>query len=113
MPAQTFRRRKSFPDRELLYRQRSQQMDHNVGTFGKVNYQQIYPGIDLVYYGTQRPARIRFHPDAGADPKQIALGIAGASQLLGPDGSLLLTLDGAPLTFANQWSIKPSLARRK
>jgi hypothetical protein len=27
---------------------------HGVCTFGRVNYQQIYPGIDLVYYGTER-----------------------------------------------------------
>jgi len=27
---------------------------NSVSTFGRVNYQQIYPGIDLVYYGTER-----------------------------------------------------------
>jgi len=71
----------------------------NAGTFGKVNYQQIYPGIDLVYYGTQRQLEYDFIVTPGADPKQISLEFAGAKPALGADGSLLLTLNGAPLTF--------------
>ena len=71
----------------------------NVGTFGRVNYQQIYRGIDLVYYGTQRQLEYDFIVTPGADPKQIALEFSGAKPMLGPDGSLVLTLDGAPLTF--------------
>ncbi len=72
---------------------------NNVGTFGRVNYQQIYPGIDLVYYGTQRQLEYDFIVTPGADPKQIGLEFEGAKPTLGPDGSLQLTLDGAPLTF--------------
>src|SRR5258706_4004578 len=70
-----------------------------VSTFGRVNYPQIYPGIDLVYYGTQRQLEYDFIVTPGADPQQIALEFAGAKPTLGPDGSLLLTLDGAPLPF--------------
>ena len=70
-----------------------------VSNFGRVNYQQVYPGIDLVYYGTQRQLEYDFIVTPGADPKQIALEFAGAKPTLGPDGSLLLTLDNAPLTF--------------
>jgi uncharacterized protein (TIGR03437 family) len=70
-----------------------------VSTFGRVNYRQIYRGIDLVYYGTQRQLEYDFIVAPGADPKQIGLEFAGASPMLGPDGSLVLTLDGAPLTF--------------
>ena len=72
---------------------------NNIGTFGRVNYRQIYPGIDLVYYGTQRQLEYDFIVTPGADPKQIGLEFAGAKPTLAPDGSLLLTLDGAPLTF--------------
>ena len=71
----------------------------DTGTFGRVNYQQIYPGIDLVYYGTQRQLEYDFIVTPGADPKQIGLEFAGAKPTLGADGSLLLTVDGAPLTF--------------
>ncbi len=70
-----------------------------VSTFGRVNYQQAYPGIDLVYYGTQRQLEYDFIVAPGADPKQIALEFSGASPVLGPDGDLLLTLDGAPITL--------------
>ena len=72
---------------------------NGVSTFGRVNYQQIYPGIDLVYYGTQRQLEYDFIVTPGADPQQIALEFAGAKPTLGADGNLVLTLDGAPLTF--------------
>ena len=75
-------------------------MDHGRTTYGKVNYRQIYHGIDLVYYGTERQLEYDFVVAPGADPKQIALEFAGAKPMLGPDGSLLLTLDGAPLFAA-------------
>jgi hypothetical protein len=70
-----------------------------VSTFGRVNYRQIYQGIDLVYYGTQRQLEYDFIVNPGADPKQIALEFSDATPMLGPDGDLVLTLDGAPLTF--------------
>jgi uncharacterized protein (TIGR03437 family) len=70
-----------------------------VSTFGRANYREIYRGIDLVYYGTQRQLEYDFIVAPGADPRQIGLEFAGASPMLGPDGSLVLTLDGAPLTF--------------
>ena len=78
-----------------------------------MNYQQIYPGIDLVYYGTQRQLEYDFIVAPGADPKQIALEFAGARPLLGPDGNLVLTLDGAPLSFRKPVVYQTSLARRK
>jgi uncharacterized protein (TIGR03437 family) len=72
---------------------------NSVSTFGRVNYQQIYAGIDLVYYGTERQLEYDFVVAPGADPKLIRLEFAGARPMLGPDGSLMLTLDGAPLAF--------------
>ncbi len=68
-------------------------------TFARVNYQQTYQGIDLVYYGTQRQLEYDFIVSPGADPKQIALEFSGAKPTLGPGGDLVLTLDGSPLTF--------------
>ena len=68
-----------------------------IPTFGKVNYRQVYRGIDLVYYGTGRQLEYDFIVAPGSDPKQIALEFAGARPTLGADGDLLLTLDGASL----------------
>lgn len=71
----------------------------SVSTFGRVNYKQIYQGIDLVYYGTQRQLEYDFIVTPGADPSQIALEFSGVRPMLGPDGDLVLTLNGASLTF--------------
>ena len=75
------------------------QWTKGVSTFGKVSYQRIYRGIDLAYYGTQRQLEYDFIVAPGADPKQIALEFSGAKPKLGPDGDLVLTLNGASLTF--------------
>ncbi len=70
-----------------------------VATFGKVNYQQIYRGIDLVYYGTQHQLEYDFIVAPGADAGQIALDFSGTKPTLQADGDLVLMLDGGPLSF--------------
>src|SRR2546422_1171210 len=47
----------------------------DVPTYGKVKYQGVYPGIDLVYYGNQRQLEYDFVVAPGADPKAITLAI--------------------------------------
>jgi len=48
----------------------------NVATYEKVEYESVYPGVDLVYYGNQQ-GRLEhdFIVAPGADPKQIAFQI--------------------------------------
>ncbi len=70
-----------------------------VDTFGRVSYRQIYGGIDLVYYGTQRQLEYDFVVAPGADPGRIALDFSGAKPMVDRDGDLVLTLDGEPLRF--------------
>src|SRR5207248_1199140 len=41
----------------------------NVPTFGRVNYKEVYPGIDLTYYGTQGSLEYDFVVAPGADPE--------------------------------------------
>jgi len=63
----------------------------NVPTYGKVRYSQIYPGIDLVYYGNQRQLEYDFVVAPGGDPAQIRLAIRGASKLsIDADGSAVV-----------------------
>ena len=73
-------------------------------TFGKVRYQQVYPGIDLIFHGAAnnraRQLEYDFIVAPGADPARIALEFAGAEPKLMRDGSLSLNLDGAALTFS-------------
>src|SRR5206468_1731396 len=47
----------------------------DVPTYGKVKYEGVYPGIDLVYYGNQRQLEYDFVVAPGADPKAITLAI--------------------------------------
>ena len=53
----------------------------NIVNYGKVRFEGVYRGIDLVYYGTQRQLEYDFVVAPGADPSAIRLGFAGAEQL--------------------------------
>ena len=52
-----------------------------VATYAKVRYEQVYPGIDLVYYGNQRQLEYDFVVGPGADPARIRLRLAGARKM--------------------------------
>ena len=63
----------------------------NVPIYRQVRYQNIYPGIDLVYYGNQSRAEHDFVIAPGADPKQIQLDFKGADRLsIASNGDLVL-----------------------
>jgi photosystem II stability/assembly factor-like uncharacterized protein len=67
----------------------------NVATFGKVKYEAVYPGIDLVYYGNQQQLEYDFHVAPGADPRRIRLAVDGAKELrIDEKGDLVLTTEG-------------------
>src|SRR6266705_2372896 len=53
----------------------------NVPTYARVHYREVYPGIDLVYYGNQRQLEYDFVVAPGADPNRIVLGFNGADKL--------------------------------
>ncbi len=52
-----------------------------VPNFARVAYHQIYPGVDLVYYGSGRNLEFDFEIAPHADPSQIRLKVAGANSL--------------------------------
>lgn len=84
-----------------------------VSTYEKVHYRQVYEGVDLDFYGTQGQLEYDFVVAPGADPRQIALEFAGAQRRLGPDGSLVLTLDGATLGFRRPTVYQTIAGRRE
>jgi hypothetical protein len=57
------------------------QWHRHVTTFGQVEYAGVYPGIDLVYHGTNQQLEYDFRVAPGADPGQIHLGITGADNV--------------------------------
>jgi hypothetical protein len=67
----------------------------NVPTFGRIRARQVYPGIDLVYYGTPDKLEHDFVVAPGADPRRIAVEYAGAERVrLADHGRLILTIRG-------------------
>jgi beta-propeller repeat-containing protein len=67
----------------------------NVPTYAKVHYQNVYPGIDLLYYGNKRQLEYDFVVAPGADPTKIVLGFKGADKLeIDAQGDLVLHVAG-------------------
>jgi hypothetical protein len=68
----------------------------NVSNYSKVKYHDVYPGIDLIYYGNQGQLEHDFVVAPGTDSKVILLAFRGARKMsLNSDGDLVLgTKDG-------------------
>lgn len=63
----------------------------DIAHYAKVQYQAVYPGIDLVYYGNQGQLEYDFVVAPGANPQNIRFQVAGASRLeIDKQGNLLL-----------------------
>jgi hypothetical protein len=66
-----------------------------VSSYSKVQYQEIYPGVDLVYYGNQGQLEYDFVVAPGADPRAIALAIeTGQSQIQNPKREIVIAANG-------------------
>jgi hypothetical protein len=59
----------------------------------------VYPGIDLVYYGTQGQLEYDFVLAPGADPSGIRMTFAGATPMVNASGDLVLPLGGHDIRF--------------
>ena len=66
----------------------------DVATFAKVNYQAVYEGVDLVYYGNQRQLEYDFIVAANADASQIRWAIPAKTEL-DEAGGLVLHVNGS------------------
>src|SRR5882762_5743257 len=65
----------------------------NVPLFTKVNYRDVYPGVDLVYYGNQKQLEHDFVVAPGADPASITMAVQGAERVsLDAQGDLVLAM---------------------
>ncbi len=70
----------------------------NIATFARVKYDDVYPGIDLVYYGSQQQLEYDFVVSPGADPSVIRLNVSGAERLeLDAASDLVVTAGGQEL----------------
>src|SRR5208282_332974 len=73
----------------------------NIPQFGRVQYQAVYPGVDLVYYGDQGQLEYDFRVAPGSDPNQIALSFAGAEVHIDSEnsGDLVLSTANGDIRF--------------
>ena len=70
----------------------------NIPTYAKVQYQQVYPGVDMVYYGNQRQLEYNFVIAPGTDPNTIKLALLGADNLeVDAQGNLVLHTTGGQI----------------
>src|SRR5215831_18365755 len=68
----------------------------NVAQYARVRYASVYPGVDLVYYGSQGQLEYDFEVAPGADPKNVQLKFDGAQKLeLDGHDLVLSTADGS------------------
>lgn len=74
----------------------------DVPAFGQVRYDNVYPGVDLVYYGTGgRLLEYDFIVAPRVDPAIISLGFTGQeSTRIDAAGNLILGLPGGDITLA-------------
>ena len=69
------------------------QWHRDVPQFARVRYHDVYPGIDLVYYGNQGQLEYDFEVAPGSDPRLVALKFQGQRNLrIDAAGDLVLAL---------------------
>jgi Domain of unknown function DUF11/Beta-propeller repeat len=73
----------------------------DVPNYGRVEYRDVYPGVDVVYYGAEGRMEFDFMVAAGADPGRIRLTFAGTTGLrVDAAGNLVLSTGHGELRFA-------------
>src|SRR5262249_55469981 len=89
----------------------------NIPNFGRVEYENVYPGIDLAYYGNQGQLEYDFVVAPGSDPNAIQLSIQGAQSLsLDAQGNLVLhepggdVIEQAPVVYQQIGSVRQAVA---
>ncbi len=71
---------------------------HDIATYQKVRFRNVYPGIDVVYYGNQGQLEFDFIVAPGSDPGAILLDFDGAGKLkIDAGGNLAATVEGSEL----------------
>jgi hypothetical protein len=72
----------------------------NVPSWSHLKYRQIYPGIDLVFYGSGKRLEYDFNVSPGADPSVIELEFSGASRIrVDRSGDLALETDAGEIRW--------------
>ena len=68
-------------------------------TYDRVTYREVYPGIDVVYYGNQQQLEFDLVVKPGADPEAVRLKVGGVGRLSIDDSGGLVLGDGLRLAL--------------
>lgn len=92
----------------------------DVANYAKVRYKDVYPGVDLVYYGNQGKLEHDFVVSPGANPATIKLAIDGADSLrLDEQGNLVAKFNSGnvilqkPTVYQEVANPEPRIANSK
>ena len=86
-----------------------------VRTFAKLRTKDVYPGVDVVYYGDHRRLEFDFVVAPMANARAIALTLSGMDKLyVNSDGDLVAEVNGQPVRFAKPYAYQKvaGLAKR-
>jgi uncharacterized repeat protein (TIGR01451 family) len=76
------------------------QWHRGIPQYARVRYADVYPGIDLVYYGNRGQLESDFEVAPGSSPQQVALRFRGTDQLrIDTAGNLILSLPGGDVVL--------------
>lgn len=79
-----------------------------IPSFSKVKYRNIYPGIDLQFYGNQQELEYDFLVSPYADPDAICIEFEGADKLeLGEDGGLIVHVQDRQIHWRKPVAYQP------
>jgi hypothetical protein len=86
---------------------------HDVPHYERVVYENLYPGIDLVFYGTRGEIEFDLVLHPSADPSRITLGLEGGRAVLAKTGDLQLNIAGGHVTLRKPAVYQESNATRR
>ncbi len=85
----------------------------NIPNYSKVKFENVYPGVDLLYYGNQRQLEYDFVISPGADPGAVAIAFDGVDNVsVDEQGDLLLATPAGsirqsrPVVYQREGNIK-------
>jgi Beta-propeller repeat/Abnormal spindle-like microcephaly-assoc'd, ASPM-SPD-2-Hydin len=85
-----------------------------IANFARVRYRELYPGIDLVFYGRDGMLEHDFVLAPGAAPALIRLEMRGAKSVrVREHGDLLVEVAGGSLTFKKPYAYQEASSGRK
>ena len=73
---------------------------NGIPQFARVRYENVYPGINLIFYGNQGRLEYDFQVAPGSDPGQAELEFNGAQQLSLQEGALIIQAENGSVQLA-------------